>query len=83
MPKWNEFQPSDFEYDYERDELHAHHITVKEAVQCFYNPFSIKRNKSFKDRFKLIGHTDSGRKLIVIFQLKRHNVVRIITGWEA
>jgi hypothetical protein len=27
--------------------------------------------------------TDSGRKLTVIFQLKRHGVVRIITGWEA
>ena len=35
MPKWNEFAPSEFEYDYSRDELHAHHITVEEAVQCF------------------------------------------------
>ena len=83
MPKWNDFHPIDFEYDYERDELHAHHITAEESVQCFFNGFAIRRNKDFKDRFKLIGQTDSGRKLIIIFQLKKNQVVRIITGWEA
>jgi hypothetical protein len=51
MPKWNEFIPSGFEYDYERDELHAHHVTIEEAIQCFRNRFTIRRNKQYKDRF--------------------------------
>ena len=82
MPKWNEFIPRKFEYDYERDELYAHHVTIEEAVQCFRSRFTIKRNKQYIDRFKLIGKTSDGKKLCIIFQLKTHHVVRIITGWE-
>jgi uncharacterized DUF497 family protein len=83
MPDWNEFKPRGFEYDFENDELHAHRISVDEAVQCFDNRQAILRNKSYKDRFKLIGKTDFGRNLCIIFQLKPNRVVRIITGWEA
>jgi uncharacterized DUF497 family protein len=82
MPKWNEFVPSDFEYDFENDELQGHHVTIDEAVQCFSYNFTIRRNKRFRDRFKLLGNTDTGRNLCIIFQLKRSNVIRIITGWE-
>jgi uncharacterized DUF497 family protein len=82
MPRWNEFKPSGFEYDFEKDELYAHGITIEEAIQCFYSRFTILRNKKYKDRFKLIGKTESGRKLCIIFQLKPHNIARIITGWE-
>ena len=67
---WSKFEPTDFEYDFQRDELFAHRITFKEAVECFYNDFEIRRNKSFKDRFQLIGETFGGRKLKIIFQLK-------------
>ena len=82
MPKWNEFIPSGFEYDYEGDELYAHRITIEEAIQCFHNRFTVRRNKQYKDRFKLLGKTHAGRKLCVIFQLKKHRIARIITGWE-
>jgi hypothetical protein len=61
----------------------SHRISVDEAVQCFDNRQAILRNKSYKDRFKLIGKTDFGRNLCIIFQLKPNRVVRIITGWEA
>jgi uncharacterized DUF497 family protein len=81
MPKWSEFTPSDFEYDFERDELAAHHVTFEEAVECFFLDFEIRRNKSYRDRYQLIGQTIGGRRLKIIFQLKRGNVVRIITGW--
>jgi uncharacterized DUF497 family protein len=81
MPKWSEFTPSDFEYDFERDELATHHVTFEEAVECFFLDFEIRRNKSYRDRYQLIGQTIGGRKLKIIFQLKRGNVVRIITGW--
>ncbi len=80
--EWSKFEPTDFEYDFERDELFAHRITVNEAVECFYNEFVIRRNKSFKDRFQLVGETSGGRRLKRIFQLKPGNIVRIITGWD-
>lgn len=79
---WSKFEPTDFEYDFENDELFAHRISIKEAVECFYNDFEIRRNKSFTDRFQLIGETSGGRKLKIIFQLKKNDVVRIITGWD-
>jgi uncharacterized DUF497 family protein len=82
MTKWNQFVPEVIEYDFDHDELHAHRVSIDEAVQCFYNRFVIRRNKSFHDRFKLIGVTDAGRHLCIIFQLKKKSTVRIITGWE-
>jgi uncharacterized DUF497 family protein len=82
MSNWNEFIPDDIEYDFENDKLHKHALTIKETVQCFYNPFSIRKNKKFKDRFKMIGKTDTGKTLCIIFQLKKKKTIRIITGWE-
>ncbi len=82
MPKWNEFVPSTIEYDFDNDELSFHGIDVNEAVQCFYNEYTIRKNKKFIDRFKLLGRTDGGRKLCIIFQLKKERIVRIITGWD-
>lgn len=82
MPKWNEFTPEEVEYDFDGDKLHAHSVTIEEACQCFFNRFEIRKNKKYKDRFKLLGYTDSGRHLCVIFHLKSKKTVRIITGWE-
>ena len=78
----SKFEPSGFEYDDENDELFSHRITIEEAVECFYNDFEVRRNKSYSDRFQLIGETDGGRKLKIIFQLKSERIVRIITGWD-
>ena len=77
---WSKFEPTDFEYDFDNDELFAHRITFKEAVECFYNNSQIRRNKSFKDRYQLIGETFGGRCLKIIFHLKPNRIVRIITG---
>jgi len=82
MVDWNRFVPSDIEYDFDRDKLAVHHITYIEAVDCFFSDFEIRRNKSYRDRYQLIGHTLGGRRLQIIFQLKPENVVRIITGWD-
>ncbi len=82
MVNWQRFAPVDFEYDFERDELAAHHVTFEEAVECFFLDFEIRRNKSYRDRYRLLGSTLGGRRLKIIFQLKAGNVVRIITGWD-
>ena len=82
MVNWHRFIPTDFEYDFERDELAAHHITFEEAVECFFFDFEARRNKSYRDRYQLLGRTIGGRRLKIIFQLKSEDVVRIITGWD-
>jgi uncharacterized DUF497 family protein len=79
---WHRFTPADFEYDFDRDELAAHHITFEEAVECFFSDYQVLRNKSYRDRYQWIGRTFAGRTLKIIFQLKPGNVVRIITGWD-
>ena len=79
---WSRFTPSDFEYDFERDELGSHRISFMEAVECFFSDFQIRRNKSYRDRFQYLGQTAQGRQLKIIFQLKPGKVVRIITGWD-
>lgn len=79
--QWHRFRPADFEYDFERDKLSAHDVTFDEAVECFFSDFSVFHNKSYPDRYQLIGRTIGGRKLKIIFQLKPGRVVRIITGW--
>jgi len=79
---WHGFIPADIEYDFERDELAAHHISFEEAIECFFSDFQVRRNKSFKDRYQCVGRTAAGRRLKVIFQLKPGNIVRIITGWD-
>lgn len=81
MPNWHYFEPSNFEYDFERDKLSAHHVSFSEAVECFFSDYEVRRNKQYRDRYQLIGRTVGGRKLKIIFQLKPKSVVRIITGW--
>ena len=57
-------------------------MTFEEAVECFFSDFEVRRNKSYRDRFQLLGKTIGGRPLKIIFQLKPVNIVRIITGWD-
>lgn len=81
MVNWHLFEPTDFEYDFERDKLADHGVAFEEAVECFFSEYEIRRNKRFKDRYQLVGTTRRGRRLKIIFQLKPQSVVRIITGW--
>ena len=82
MVDWNQFSPTDFEYDFGKDKLSSHRITFEEAVECFFSDFTVRRNKTFKDRFQLLGTTIGGWYLKIIFQLKPGQIVRVITGWE-
>lgn len=82
MVNWRRFTPADFEYDFEKDKLAAHRVTFEEAVECFYSDFEVRRNKSDRDRYQLVGRTLGGRRLKLIFQLRPGSVVRIITGWQ-
>jgi len=79
---WDNFIPAEFEYDEANDKLADHGVTLEESVQCFFNDYTVSRNKRFRDRWQLHGRTDGGRKLKIIFQLKPKKIVRIITGWS-
>ena len=81
MVNWSRFTPWNFEYDFDSDKLFEHRVTFNEAVECFFSDFEVRRNKQYHDRYQLIGRTLGGRRLKIIFQMKRNNVVRIITGW--
>ena len=78
---WNRFIPADVEYDWEKDKLAKHGVCFEEAMEAFFNNYKIRKNKRFYDRYQLIGYTDGGRKVKIIFQLKPKKIIRIITGW--
>jgi len=80
---WHRFIPANFEYDFQNDKLAVHRVTFEEAVECFFSDYEVRRNKSFRDRYQLIGRTVGGRQLKIIFQLKPGNVMRIITEWDS
>jgi len=48
MVDWNRFVPSDFEYDFENDKLASHHVTINEAIECFYSDYEVRRNKKYR-----------------------------------
>ena len=61
MVDWHRFTPSDFEYDFERDELARHGVTFDEAVECFFSDFQIRRNKKYRESSS-VARPDPGRK---------------------
>jgi uncharacterized DUF497 family protein len=62
--------------------LSVHRVSFDEAVECFFSDFTVRRNKTYKDRFQLYGTTIGGKLLKIIFQIKPGGIVRIITGRE-
>ena len=73
-----------FEWDDQKAKSNRtkHGVSFEEAMQCFFSDFEIRRNKSYNDRYQLMGRTYGGRQLKIIFQLKSNALVRIITGWQ-
>jgi len=64
MVKWHEFSPTDFEYDFDRDKLHEHHVTFEEAVEilngtCFGLSSSIYTS-NVQRAFQAIRDFDAG-----------------------
>ena len=70
-------QPSKFKHiefdwnEYNLIEIARHSIEFFEAEECFYNFHRVYKNKKKHGRdyetFKLIGQSDSGRSLLIIF----------------
>jgi uncharacterized DUF497 family protein len=79
---WQKFDPEQFDYEFDEDELGGHDVTVDEAVEVLWNGFEVDRNKGRRIGYQLIGRTDSGRLLKLIVFEKRKGLIRVITGWD-
>jgi hypothetical protein len=79
---WHTFDPEEFEYELDEDELAGHRITVDEAIEVIWNGFDVRRNKGFHGGYQLIGETDGGRRLKLIVYEKGRGLIKIVTGWD-
>ena len=57
--------------------LERHVVSAEEAEQCFFNP---KDERSHGDAYLLMGRTDAGRHLLLVFIKKPGNVIRIFSA---
>ena len=73
---------SDFEWD-DGNELHLalrHGIEPEEAEELFALTPLVRKTR--KGHFAAFGRTMSGRLLVIVFERKRGNIIRVITGWD-
>ena len=82
MVFWQRFDPENFDFEFDEDELAGHGITMDEAVEVIWNGFDVHRNKGYHGGYQLIGRTDGGRILKLIIYEKGKNLLRVITGWD-
>ncbi|MEJ7786074.1 MAG: BrnT family toxin [Solirubrobacteraceae bacterium] len=74
-------RPPEFEWDeYNEDKLMDNHgVSALEAEQCFAHPHT-KRRKG--DDLLLLGATDGGRMLFLVYEQKPEGVVRVYSARE-
>lgn len=74
-------QRPEFEWDENNEDklLVNHNVSVLEAEQCFANPHT-KRRKG--DALLMLGATDGGRMLFVVYEQKPGGVVRVYSARE-
>ncbi len=82
MVYWQKFDPDQFEYEFDEEELAGHDVTIDEAVELLWNGFAVDRNKGHRGGYQLVGRTDGGRRLKLIVFEKRKGLIRVITGWD-
>ncbi len=81
MVYWQKFDPAAYGYEFDEEELAGHTVTVEEAVEVFWHPFDVRRNKTKRIGYQITGTTDAGRRLMLIVYEKSKRVLRVITGW--
>ena len=90
----SKFAAIEFEWDGGNlDEIEWHQVNDWECEECFFNDHEVYRNKRQGRRYstyRLLGRTDGGRKLTVIFYVRERYrtgagqataLVRVITAW--
>jgi uncharacterized DUF497 family protein len=71
----------EFEWDENNEDklLERHKVSALEAEQCFANP-NTKRRQG--DDLLLLGITDGGRMLFLVYEQKANGVVRVYSARE-
>lgn len=71
----------EFDWDEHNEDklLERHNVSALEAEQCFVNPNTRRREG---EALLLMGVTDDGRMLFLIYEQKPHGVVRVYSGRE-
>lgn len=71
--------------EHNEDHLHAHRIMPAEVEELFYNNPVWAPNRSQRaGTWKMIGRTDSGRRLTVVVAIDSgRRWLRPITGWDS
>ena len=82
MVFWQKFDPDEFDFEFDEDELAGHRVTIDEAVEVIWNGFDVQRNKGYHGGHQLVGRTDAGRSLKLIVYEKSKGLIRVITGWD-
>lgn len=82
MVYWQRFNPAEFEYEFDEEELAGHDVTPEEAREVFDHDFDVRKNTRHRVGYRNLGRTDAGRRLRVIVYEKRKGLLRIITGWQ-
>jgi len=59
--------------------LSRHGVTAAEAEECFFNRPSVRRKEG---QYLMLGRTDGGRLLFLVFERKSRGVVRIFSARE-
>lgn len=72
-------QLPEFEWDENNEDrlLLRHNVSALEAEQCFANPNTRRRHG---DDLLLLGATDGGRMLLLVYEQKPNGVVRVYSG---
>lgn len=71
----------EFEWDEHNEDklLERHNVSALEAEQCFANPNTRRRHG---DALLLLGVTDEGRMLFLVYEQKPNGVVRVYSARE-
>lgn len=73
---------SDFEWDKGNiDHIARHNVEPDEAEQVLSNRPTVRRSRS--GRYVAIGRTDVGRYLVVVFELEKQGMARVVTARPA
>jgi uncharacterized DUF497 family protein len=71
----------EFEWDENNEDklLANHNVSAREAEQCFANPHTKRRQG---DALLMLGVTDGGRMLLLVYEQKPGGVVRVYSARE-
>lgn len=71
----------EFEWDEHNEDklLERHGVSAAEAEQCFANRHTSRRHR---DALVMLGRTDAGRMLLLIYEQKPGGVVRVYSARE-